>query len=200
MYIVLEGCDGSGKDHFAVELKDAICQRYPEKKVTILREPGGTPQGEKMREILLTTKLNTETEAALLWASRVELLTHIRDNCKPDEIVIVTRNYTSTLVYQGILGGLAMSPAVTAQPSSLDSIIIPDIFVLLTIDPVAHKQNRPELEDTLDEKYMRDVDVVNSAYLEIVQGYIETDRYPRILRVDGHSEHTPAVSLISDMV
>ena len=80
-FITFEGIDGAGKSThigFVTELlKEAG------KTVVSSREPGGTPLGEKLRELLLHEKMDLETEALLMFASRREHIAQVTLAVRP---------------------------------------------------------------------------------------------------------------------
>jgi dTMP kinase len=107
-FITFEGMDGAGKsthiDYVASVFRD---QGYG---VVVTREPGGTPLGEKLRELLLHDKMNLETEALLMFAARREHLEQvIWPALKLGQIVICDRFTDSSFAYQG--GGRSLSLA-----------------------------------------------------------------------------------------
>ena len=69
-FITLEGVDGAGKSTHAPWLAEAIRARGH--RVTATREPGGTPLGERLRELLLRMPMTHDTEALLMFAARRE--------------------------------------------------------------------------------------------------------------------------------
>ena len=83
-FITFEGVDGAGKSTHLNWFADSLRARGIDLLVT--REPGGTPLGEKLREILLHEPMHAETEAMLMFAARRE---HIAQVIKP---ALATRN------------------------------------------------------------------------------------------------------------
>ena len=77
-FITFEGIDGAGKSTHIAFVSDYIKARGIE--LVSSREPGGTPLGEKLRELVLHEKMHLETEALLVFASRRE---HIAQVIKP---------------------------------------------------------------------------------------------------------------------
>ena len=69
-FITLEGIDGAGKSTHL----EWLAKRFREMghELVVTREPGGTPLGEKLRELLLNEPMNIETEALLMFAARRE--------------------------------------------------------------------------------------------------------------------------------
>lgn len=109
MFFVFEGTDGAGKTTQA-KLLEAHVRELRGAKALLLREPGGTPLGEKVREILLdpgTGDLDPATELFLFMAARAHLLAKvILPALRRGEVVICDRYLWSSAVYQGIVGGL----------------------------------------------------------------------------------------------
>jgi dTMP kinase len=97
-FIALEGGDGCGKSTQARLLAEALGAR-------LTREPGGTPAGERMREIVLdpsTGDLDLRSEVLLYAASRAEHVAKvIRPALEAGEDVVCDRFVSSSLAYQG---------------------------------------------------------------------------------------------------
>jgi dTMP kinase len=101
--ITFEGGEALGKSVQSARLADLIRARG--RDVLHTREPGGTPLGERIREVLLHSReiaMSAEAQALLFSAARAE---HVRDVIGPalaaEKIVIADRFYDSTLAYQG---------------------------------------------------------------------------------------------------
>jgi dTMP kinase len=99
-FITFEGIDGAGKSTHVETI--AAYLRSLGKKVVTTREPGGTPLGERLRELLLHEPMHLETEALLMFASRRE---HIAKLIAPalerGDWVISDRFTDATFAYQG---------------------------------------------------------------------------------------------------
>ncbi|AJW45281.1 MULTISPECIES: dTMP kinase [Ralstonia] len=110
-FITFEGIDGAGKStHIAWFAQQLQARLAPQgKKVVVTREPGGTPLGERLREVLLHERMHLETEALLMFASRRE---HIAEVIQPaldaGDWVISDRFTDATFAYQGGGRGLAI--------------------------------------------------------------------------------------------
>ena len=74
-FITLEGIDGAGKSSHLEFLASAIRARGAD--VVVTREPGGTPLGEKLRELVLHEPMEGTTEALLMFAARREHLVRV---------------------------------------------------------------------------------------------------------------------------
>jgi dTMP kinase len=107
-FLVFEGIDGAGKSGAIEALRMELVRRG--RTVRVLREPGSTPLGERVRAILLDPAvgaLTPMTEACLFNAARAELVAGvIRPALAADEDVLLDRYSYSTLAYQGAASGL----------------------------------------------------------------------------------------------
>jgi dTMP kinase len=105
-FITFEGIDGAGKSThlaFAAELL-----RASGKTIVLTREPGGTPLGEKLRELLLHEKMHLETEALLMFAARREHLAQVIEPALARGDWVISDRFTdATFAYQG--GGRKLS-------------------------------------------------------------------------------------------
>jgi dTMP kinase len=99
-FITLEGLDGAGKTTHIEWLADALRRRG--KTVLVTREPGGTPLGERLRNLILHEPMHADTEALLVFAARQE---HLRALILPaldaGQWVVCDRFTDATMAYQG---------------------------------------------------------------------------------------------------
>jgi len=126
-FITFEGVDGAGKSTHLAWFADALRQRGHD--VIVTREPGGTPLGEQLREILLNQPMNIGTEALLMFAARLE---HIEQVIKPalsaGKWVISDRFSDASFAYQG--GGRGLD---WGKLSQLEQWVHPDLQPDLTL-------------------------------------------------------------------
>ena len=126
-FITFEGVDGAGKSTHLAWFADALRQRGPD--VIVTREPGGTPLGEQLREILLTQPMSIGTEALLMFAARLE---HIEQVIKPalhaGKWVVSDRFSDASFAYQG--GGRGLD---WGKLSQLEQWVHPDLQPDLTL-------------------------------------------------------------------
>ncbi len=110
LFVVLEGPDGAGKSGAAASLVRSL--RAAGHAVTSTREPGGTPIGEALREVLLRSGVVERTglaDALLFSAARAELVQQvIRPALARGEVVVSDRYATSTTAYQGYGAGVPL--------------------------------------------------------------------------------------------
>lgn len=107
MFITFEGIDGAGKSTQVKKLQKHLTESGME--VLVLREPGGTPVSEQIRELLLMGKedITPVGELLLFAASRAELVQKvIVPALDENKVVILDRFYDSTTAYQGYGRGL----------------------------------------------------------------------------------------------
>ncbi len=135
-FIVLDGPDGCGKTTQARLLCHAITRMGRE--VRHLREPGGTPIGERVREILLDPaheEMSVRTELLLYMASRAQLVEQvIRPALAEGAVVICERFLSSSVVYQGMAGGLGVAPVLQLGRVAVGGLA-PDLTIVLDVDP-----------------------------------------------------------------
>jgi dTMP kinase len=107
-FFSFEGIDGAGKSTHIQYFSEELARRFPDKKIILTREPGGTPLGEKLRQSLLNESMDIRTEALLMFASRQEhLSTVIEPALIRGDIVISDRFTDSSFAYQ--CGGRGLS-------------------------------------------------------------------------------------------
>lgn len=132
-FITLEGVDGAGKSTHVQWLADAIAARGH--RVVATREPGGTPLGESLRALLLSTPMTHETETLLMFAARRE---HVVDVIAPalarGEWVLCDRFTDATFAYQG--GGHGVAPAfIDELATRVHGACNPDVTLLFDVPP-----------------------------------------------------------------
>ena len=111
-FITFEGIDGAGKSTQLAYLADHL--RRQGRDVVVTREPGGTPVGEALRQIVLTQDMDPRTETLLMFAARAEHLARvIRPAIAAGRWVVCDRFSDASFAYQG--GGRGFDLAVLAQ-------------------------------------------------------------------------------------
>lgn len=138
-FITLEGVDGAGKSTHLSWLVNRL--REQGRTVVQTREPGGTPLGEKLRELLLHEPMHLETEALLMFAARRE---HLEVLIKPalarGDWVVCDRFTDASFAYQG--GGRGLSAEKLGQLEHwVQGGLQPDLTLLfdLSIDIAARR-------------------------------------------------------------
>ena len=130
-FITFEGVDGAGKSTGLDWFVDALRRRGIDLLVT--REPGGTPLGEQLREILLHQPMHAETEAMLMFAARREHVEQvIRPALQRGTWVISDRFSDASFAYQG--GGRGVSLTKLEQLEQwVHGDLQPDLTLLFDI-------------------------------------------------------------------
>ena len=201
-FITFEGLDGCGKSTQAEKLAAALRARGL--SVTVTREPGGTPTGEKMRQLLLDTNTGTlapMAELALMFAARAQ---HIQEVIGPGlgdgKIVLCDRFTDSTEAYQGGGRKLGKEP-VLALHRILCGNLQPDLTIFMDSDvatSVARARRRNEVhakgnkqkahdENRFEQESKAFFERVHQAYLAIAQR--EKDRVA-VVDARGTAEET----------
>lgn len=105
-FIVIEGGEGVGKTTQADLLIKELHSNG--RKAEFIREPGGDPLAEKLRELLLDPNMSHEPETELLLfnAARIQTLVIVDQKLKQGIDVVSDRNMLSTIAYQGYARGL----------------------------------------------------------------------------------------------
>ncbi len=140
-FISLDGIDGTGKStqcRLLVDWLNGI-------GIPALRcaDPGGTPVGDRLREMLLTSDvpMGDRTETLLFMASRAELVHRIvRPALEAGTVVISDRFIAANVVYQGYAGGLSPEE-IWAVGRFSSGGLVPDLAVILDL-PIAEAATR----------------------------------------------------------
>ena len=157
-FITFEGGEGSGKTTQIQRLADGLAQIIPAGSLIITREPGGVPVAESIRDLLVNgdaKKWQPLTEAFLMSAARHE---HVEQIIRPalmqNKLVISDRFTDSTIIYQGVVGGVA-SQHIDAINKISCGDIGPDLTIILDMDSqtgLARADSRGAGEDRFEAK------------------------------------------------
>lgn len=136
LFITFEGGEGTGKTTQSRLLKDYFTAQGRE--VILTREPGGTPEGEKIRNLLVQRDGGDWTamaECLLFFAARhMHVEKVIAPALAAGKIVICDRFTDSTIAYQGYGHGFDRKKLEQISKITLDSFS-PDLTFLLDLDP-----------------------------------------------------------------
>jgi dTMP kinase len=148
LFVTIEGIDRSGKSTQARRLAEALGD-----DAVVVREPGGTAAGERIRDLLKdpAIELNPRTEALLFAAARAELVaTVIRPALAAGKVVVSDRYLDSSLAYQGYARGLGEADVRRINEWATAGMD-PDLTVLLRIDPAEAAARAGEADRFEDE-------------------------------------------------
>lgn len=171
-FLSLEGSEGCGKSTQIVMLQEFLAARNTEP--VMVREPGGTVLGEKIRHLLQHDDagegMTAEAELLLFAASRAQLM---REKILPElangRLVIADRFLDSTTVYQGVARGLdadsvaAINGFATAQRK-------PDLTILLDVNLATGRQRaagRADEPDRMERESDEFFEKVRAGYLQL---------------------------------
>ena len=184
-FITFEGSEGSGKSTQA----DKLAARLQRSDVPYIltREPGGTPIGESIRELLQFVSHNSdmtaETELLLFEASRSQLVREvIMPALERGMCVIADRFFDSTSVYQGAARKLDRETIERLNEFAVGSYV-PDITFVLDVDAAtaaSRMKREPRKADRMEQQPAEFYQRVRSGYRELA-----TREPKRIVLIDG---------------
>lgn len=132
-FITLEGIDGAGKSTHLPWIADWLRARGHQ--VVVTREPGGTPLGEMLRDLLLSQSMHRETETLLMFAARREHIDKvIRPAMEKGHWVISDRFTDATFAYQGGGRGIPLAKLEVLEQWVQEGLE-PDLTLLFDVPP-----------------------------------------------------------------
>jgi dTMP kinase len=170
--VSIEGLDGAGKTTLARALAQEIERRGM--SVRLLREPGGVPLSERIRELVKdpAAQVGPRAEALLYAAARAQLLSELLlPALAQGELVLLDRFVDSSLAYQGAGRSLGIEQ-VRAVNLFATGGLTPDRTLLLRISPQAgraRQDGRGERPDRLEQEDIEFFSAVAAAYEELAQ-------------------------------
>ena len=195
LFITFEGGEGCGKTTQIQNLADYI-QSISSSSFVVTREPGGIPAAELIRGILVNDDAETwrpATEGLLMSAARHE---HVEQIIRPalaqNKVVISDRFIDSTIVYQGIVGGVSANN-IAAMNQIACGDIFPDVTIILDIDSqigLARAKLRGDGEGRFEAKGHAYHEKVRAGFLEIAANapsrcvVIDANRTPDAIAAD----------------
>ena len=172
LFITFEGGEGCGKTTQITILADRV-KELTTAPFIVTREPGGVPAAELIRGILLNGDVETwrpVTEGLLMSAARYEHMAQlIRPALSQNKLVISDRFVDSTVVYQGIVSGVAADDIAAMNKIACDDTY-PDVTIILDIDcqiGLARVKSRGEAENRFEAKGKAYHEKVRAGFLEI---------------------------------
>jgi dTMP kinase len=178
--ITIEGLDGSGKTTLATALAHSLAERGID--VSALREPGGVPAAERVRELVKDPALliAPRAEARLYAAARAQLVEEaLEPMLAAGTWVLLDRFVDSSLAYQGA-GRMLGIEQVAAINAFATAGLVPDRTLLLALDPAVGRkrsQSRAEPVDRLEAEADEFFGRIAAAYVQL------SERHPDRIRV-----------------
>ena len=185
LFITLEGPEGSGKSSVMEKVYERLLSEGYE--IVKTREPGGTPIGEQIRNVILNqdnTKMEIRTECLLFAASRRQhLVEKIWPSLKQGKLVFCDRYLDSSLAYQGYARKLGIDNVLNVNLFATENTY-PDLTLFFDVAPEIGLER-------INKNHNREVNRLDVEKLEfhknVYQGYITLlNMYPeRIKRIDA---------------
>lgn len=186
VFISLEGCDGSGKSTQIARVAGRLESMGLNPLIT--REPGGTPFGERVRELLLDVQSPDRailSELFLYAAARSEFVSKIvRPALAQGRIIIAERYIDSTWVYQGYAGGISLS-SIESINNIATGGLEPDLTLILDIDNPLVLQERFafKVKDKIESRSEEYHQKVRQGYRELAKRFSH-----RTVTIDASSD------------
>ncbi|PTM42899.1 dTMP kinase [Bosea sp. 124] len=175
-FITLEGGEGAGKSTLARSLADRV--EALGLRVSVTREPGGSPKAEAIREAILSGRVKQHgafVEALMFSAARIDHIDRlIRPALQRGEWVICDRFIDSTRVYQGALGRIDAGLLAELEAVTIDGLM-PDLTLILDLDPTiglaraARRRAPGEGSDRFESETLAFHRTLRQAYLAIAE-------------------------------
>ena len=164
--ITFSGLDGAGKSTQIKLLADWL--RSQGRQVTVTREPGGTPLGEHLRDLLLHRSeidLNLTAEMLLYMASRAQLVSEVIEPAlHAGQVVIADRYLLANVVYQGFAGGLGEQTVWEVGRMATQGRM-PDLTLLLDLEVAVAQARLTGQPDRLESRGLPYMQRVRSGFL-----------------------------------
>jgi dTMP kinase len=192
MFVTFEGLDGSGKSTQIERLRAALAAEGRE--VVTAREPGGTPLGERIRELVLHGEEMTPWAEALLYAAaRAELVAElIAPALERGADVLLDRYLDSSVAYQGVGRGLGLDEVLELNLLAVRGLL-PDRTFVLTLDAATSRERVGGLPDRIER-------ADDAFHARVAAGYEElASLFPeRIVVLDGTLDPDTLANRIAD--
>ena len=199
LFISFEGGEGSGKStQINLISRSLNNENFP---FVVTREPGGTLVGEEIRKILVSgniEKMDSISELLCFTASRRQ---HLQEIISPalnaGKIVICDRFIDSTLVYQGLVGGIEEKKIISLH-NEFCYKLYPDLTILLDIDPkigLKRKKFSNINEDRFENQKIEFHNQVRNGYLKLFNSYPS-----RYIKIDANLDKLKIFDLIKNRI
>lgn len=165
-FISLEGVDGAGKSTHLGFIADRL--RGQGREVVVTREPGGTPLGETLRELLLHREMDADTELLLMFAARQQHLAEVILPALARGAWVVSDRFTdASYAYQ--CGGRGISAErIAVLETWVQRGFAPDLTLLFDVPPDIAEARRSAARTA--DRFEREADSffsrVRNAYLD----------------------------------
>ena len=171
-FVTVEGIDGAGKSSHL----EFLCEQARARGAEVLRtrEPGGTPAGEKLREVVLHHPMEARAEALVMFAARSEHVSSVIEPALAAGVWVVCDRFSdATYAYQcggrGLPGAFVEALERLAHPG-----LQPDATFLFDLDPAeayARQRAQSRQPDRFEREHAAFFQRVREAYLERARGH-----------------------------
>jgi dTMP kinase len=199
-FITFEGIEGAGK---TTQLR--LVQEYLEKRgflLQVVREPGGTWMGDRIRELLLysqETDIHPKTEILLYAASRAQLVAEvIRPALKQKQLVLCDRYIDSSIAYQGYGAEGHLQDVIQINQIATGGLMphrtyLLDLPLELSQERLRHRGKKKDRMEQREESFHRRV---REGYLQLAQ---ENQQRIKVISADQPTENV-FQAIISDLM
>ena len=194
-FITLEGMDGAGKSTHIPSIIEMLKARGRE--VVSTREPGGTPLGERLRELLLHEAMHAETETLLMFAARREHIANVIAPALQRGAYVLSDRFTdATFAYQSGAKGVSANKVEileqwVQEDLQPDITLLFDVPVEVSIARLAGARSPDKFERESADFFTR----IRNAYLE------RASRNPQRFRViDGSKSLEEVAKAVEDII
>lgn len=191
-FISFEGIDGAGKStHIGFVAQFLRDHGGADIELVTTREPGGTPLGEKLRDLLLHEKMHLETEALLMFASRREHIAQVIEPALARGAWVISDRFTdASFAYQG--GGRGMDRAkMEALEQWVHPHLQPDLTFLFDV-PLEVARARLDATRSLDKFEQEQADFFAATRQEYLR---RAAQFPQRFRVIDSTQTIAAIQL-----
>ena len=179
LFIAFEGGDGAGKSTQVALLRDAF--EAAGRTVLVTRQPGGTPLGREIRDLVLHGDHVSPRAEALLFAA--DKAHHVEQVIAPalaaGDVVLTDRYTDSSVAYQGAGRELGAQEIHDINMWAVDDLV-PDLTVVVDVSAQEGRRRRGEVHDRLESEQDDFHEAIRAHYLAMAQGNPQ-----RYLVVDG---------------
>lgn len=168
-FITFEGVEGSGKSTLLRRLAEAL--ESAGRSVDVLREPGGTALGERIRQVVLDAQapapVQPWAELFLMLAARAQL---VRERVQPalesGHVVLCDRYMDASVAYQGGGRGLGVDAVQRLNELAVGGVV-PDVTFLVDLDPEQGRARQTHEPDRMEREHLDFHRAVRSTYLAL---------------------------------
>lgn len=178
MFLSIDGIDGCGKSTQVRLLAQWLTEQG--RAVVVCRDPGSTPLGEQVRELLLhrdDLQIHRRSEMLLYMAARTQMVEEvIRPALAAGQTVVADRYLLANVVYQGHAGGLDVPTLWEIGRVAVDGLM-PDLAIVLDLPLEEAERRRQGPADRMESQGVEFLDRVRRGFLA------EAARQPGVVRV-----------------